>query len=139
MGSIQPYKDTYNEELALYQAQISPEEAAKREKDVRNLNVSLCKGWSWYVYGAKLNCVCVQAEELDKKLRHIVEDLPDREYKRMGSMAGANSRTFDTYRRDKRREQERLKMLEQEEREEERKRKFQVCGVTRVLSGWYRF
>jgi hypothetical protein len=46
MGSIQPYKDTYNEELALYQAQISPEEAAKREKDVRHLNVSLCKGWS---------------------------------------------------------------------------------------------
>lgn len=74
--------------------------------------------------------VCMQAEELDKKLRHIVEDLPDREYKRMGSMAGANSRTFDTYRRDKRREQERLKMLEQEEREEERKRKFQVCGMS---------
>lgn len=44
MGSIQPYKESYNEELVLYQAQISPEEAAKREKDVRYLNAFLCMG-----------------------------------------------------------------------------------------------
>ncbi len=66
------------------------------------------------------------AEALDAKLRHIVEELPDREYSRMGSMAGANSRTFDQYRGAKRREELRVAAIEQAAARLEAKRRFEA-------------
>ena len=66
------------------------------------------------------------AEALDAKLRHIVEELPDREYSRMGSMAGANSRTFDQYRGAKRREELRVAAMEQAAARLEAKRRFEA-------------
>lgn len=71
--------------------------------------------------------VQLQAEELDKKLRYIVEDVPDRVYHIMGSNAGAGSGEFHTYRHSRRREQERLKRIEEEaeraDKEKEREEK----------------
>ena len=66
------------------------------------------------------------AEALEAKLRHIVEEVPDREYSRMGSMAGANSRTFDQYRSAKRREEERVAAMEREAARMEAKRRFEA-------------
>ena len=66
------------------------------------------------------------AEALDAKLRHIVEELPDREYSRMGSMAGANSRTFDQYRSAKRREEARVAAMEQAAARLEAQRRFEA-------------
>ena len=66
------------------------------------------------------------AEALDAKLRHIVEELPDREYSRMGSMAGANSRTFDQYRSAKRREEARVAAMEQAAARLEAQRRFET-------------
>ncbi|KAH7620854.1 hypothetical protein Ndes2526B_g04788 [Nannochloris sp. 'desiccata'] len=95
--ALQPYADP-GHTLALYQAeQITPEEQERRKQE---------------------------AEELDKKLRHIVEDVPDRVYHVMGSNAGAGSGEFHTYRHSRRREQERLKQIdgdaERQEKEKER-------------------
>jgi hypothetical protein len=68
----------------------------------------------------------IQAEELDKKLRHIVEDLPDRVYHVMGSNAGAGSGEFHTYRHSRRREQERLKQIDEDaERQEKEKERLE--------------
>lgn len=66
------------------------------------------------------------AEALDAKLRHIVEELPDREYSRMGSMAGANSKTFDQYRSAKRREELRVAAMEQAAARVEAQRRFEA-------------
>ena len=65
-----------------------------------------------------------EAEELDAKLRYIVNEVPNREYDRMGSMAGANSKTFDQYRSAKRREELRVAQMEKEERDRERQKRF---------------
>ena len=69
----------------------------------------------------------MQAEELDKKLRYIVEDVPDRVYHVMGSNAAAGSGEFHTYRHSRRREQDRLKRIDEEaerqEKEKEREEK----------------
>lgn len=55
-----------------------------------------------------------QAEALEKKLRYIVEDVPNRLYHLQGSQAGASSATFHIYRHARRREQTRLQMIEEE-------------------------
>jgi len=68
----------------------------------------------------------LQAEELDVKLRRIIEEVPDHEHSRMGSNAGANSKTFDQYRFAKQRELERVRKMEREAAAEEKKRRFQV-------------
>ena len=68
----------------------------------------------------------LQADELDVKLRRIIEEVTDNEYSRMGSNAGANSKTFDQYRFAKQRELERVKKMEAEAAAEEKKRQFQV-------------
>lgn len=97
--SIQPYKDSTSvRELELVQARVTPEEAEKRQRE---------------------------ADELDVKLRRIIEEVPDNEYSRMGSNAGANSKTFDQYRFAKQRELERVKKMEAEAAAEEKKRQFQ--------------
>lgn len=67
-----------------------------------------------------------QADELDIKLRRIIDEVPDNEYSRMGSNAGANSKTFDQYRFAKQRELERVRKMEAEAVAEEKKRQFQV-------------
>ncbi len=68
----------------------------------------------------------MQAEELDKKLRHIVEDVPDRVYHIMGSNAGASSGEFHVYRHSRRREQERLKQIDEDtEREAKEKERLE--------------
>lgn len=68
---LQPYTGQ-EQALQTYQApQITVEEAEKRQKD---------------------------AEELEEKLKFIVNDVPDREYHVTGSNAGASSAEFDTYR-----------------------------------------
>jgi len=66
-----------------------------------------------------------EAEALEAKLRHIIEEVPDREYNLKGSMAGANSMTFDRYRSAKRREELRVAAMEEAERKKEAKRKFE--------------
>lgn len=72
-----------------------------------------------------------QAEELDKKLRHIVEDVPDRIYHIMGSCAGAGSGDFHTYRHSRRREQERLKRIREEDAKDTLNKEFKVSS-----DGW---
>jgi len=68
---LQPYIGQ-EQALQTYQApQITAEEAEKRQKD---------------------------AEELEEKLKFIVNDVPDREYHVTGSNAGASSAEFHTYR-----------------------------------------
>lgn len=63
-----------------------------------------------------------QADELEKKLKHIIQDIPDRTYNVMGSQAGASSSEFHTYRHSRRREQERLAQIEEDwEKNEKRK------------------
>lgn len=94
-------------DLALYQAPVlSPEEIEKREKE---------------------------AEELDKKLRHIVEDVPDRIYHIMGSCAGAGSGDFHTYRHSRRREQERLKRIREEHAKETLNKEFKERLESKLL------
>jgi len=68
----------------------------------------------------------LQAEELDTKLRHIVEDVPDRIYHIMGSSAGAGSGDFHTYRHSRRREQERLKRIREEDAKQTLNKDFKV-------------
>lgn len=65
------------------------------------------------------------AEALEAKLRYIVEEVPDREYNRKGSMAGANSKTFDQYRSAKRREEVRVAAMEATARKESAQRRFE--------------
>lgn len=69
----------------------------------------------------------IQAEELDQKLRHIVEDVPDRVYHVMGSNAGAGSGEFHTYRHSRRREQERLKRIDEDAERAEKDQARKVC------------
>lgn len=81
-----------------------------------------------------LSTIGLQAEELDKKLRHIVEDVPDRVYHTMSSIAGASSSDFHTYRHSRRREQDRLRKMEEDHKREELNKKFQVRIITRILA-----
>lgn len=80
----------------------------------------------WDRLSLLLVLLVLQAEELDAKLRRIIEEVPDNERSRMGSNAGANSKTFDQYRLAKQRELERVRKMEAEAAAEEKKRRFQV-------------
>ncbi|WPT11008.1 hypothetical protein PSENEW3n2_00002180 [Picochlorum sp. SENEW3] len=105
--SIQPYessKGAEEQDMILYQNTITPEEAEKRARD---------------------------AEELDAKIRDIMENVPDREYFLMGSNAGANSSTFDLYRHSKSREMKRLRAMEEEALAEERNAAFKESMETK--------
>lgn len=129
--SLQPYKDsTSGRELELIQALVTPEEAEKRQREVWVINLSyrypLLTGYSRIMEWVLL----VQADELDVKLRRIIEEVPDSTYNRMGSNAGANSKTFDQYRFAKQRELERVRKMEEEAAAAEKKRRFQVrCEI----------
>eukprot|EP00889_Picochlorum_renovo_P006217 jgi/Picre1/33247/NNA_008571.t1 len=106
--SIQPYessKGANEQDMILYQNTITPEEAEKRARDV--------------------------CEELDAKIRDIMENVPDREYFVMGSNAGANSSTFDLYRHSKSREMKRLRAMEEEALAEERNAAFKESMETK--------
>lgn len=72
----------------------------------------------------------MQAEELDKKLRYIVEEVPDRVYHVMGSNAGAGSGEFHTYRHSRRREQERLKRIDEDAERQEKDKERQERLMT---------
>ena len=127
--ALQPYADP-GQTLALYQAeQITSEEQERRKQEVRkSLDYLNYKAFfqknaagigkpSYLFINHEYNAnylYVMQAEELDKKLRHILEDVPDRVYHVMGSNAGAGSGEFHTYRHSRRREQERLKRIDEE-------------------------
>ena len=69
---------------------------------------------------ADFSSYLLQAEKLDEKLRYIVEQVPDRVYHVMGSNAGAGSGEFHTYGHSRRREQERMRRIDEEAERAER-------------------
>ena len=75
-----------------------------------------------------------EAEELEKKLKVIQETVPTRIFNVCGSSAGAGSGDFHQYRMIRRREQARLKMIEEEAAEaDETDRKRRKYAMLKVM------
>jgi hypothetical protein len=67
-----------------------------------------------------------QATELEAKLTKINEEVPTRIYNVSGSCAGAGSGDFHYYRQIRRAEQDRLRRMDKEDKDETERREFEV-------------